>query len=214
MDFDFYDWVLYRSNTGLGEVEVARWLGVSHRVGRLMSYWLLPESGIPISATTVQRMTNDEKSTEEMQARMAQYDERLKLTFETPSADLTRTLRDVHSSYVIDPEDEDPTFFDEFTRVIDDGRLRHADDEHAATETEVTTDPYVGMEMALVRGGEGELIHATVRKRVRDHDGKPVGIAHANPLLDSRKYEVQYIDGHVEVLTANLIAENMQRIFR
>ena len=40
LDFDFYDWVLYRSNAGLGEVEVAKWLGVSHRVGRLMSYWL------------------------------------------------------------------------------------------------------------------------------------------------------------------------------
>jgi hypothetical protein len=153
-----------------------------------MSYWLLPESGIPISVTTVQRMTNDEKSTKEMQKRMAQYDKRLKRTFETQSADLTRTLRDLHPSYVIDPESEDPTFFDEFTRVIDDARLRHADNEYAAPETEVTTDPYVGMEMALVRGGEGELVHATVRKRVRDHDGNPVGVAHSNPLLDSRKY--------------------------
>jgi hypothetical protein len=50
LDFDFYDWIYYRSNAGLGEVEIARWLGVSHRVGRLMSYWILPESGIPISA--------------------------------------------------------------------------------------------------------------------------------------------------------------------
>ena len=49
---------------------------------------------------------------------------------------------------MISPENEDPTFFDEFTRVIDDVRLRHADDKYAATETEVTTDPYVGMEIA------------------------------------------------------------------
>ena len=90
LDFDFYDWVLYRSNAGLGEVEVAKWLGVSHRVGRLMSYWLLPESGIPISATTVQRMTNDEKSTEEMQKRMEQYEESLRSTFDAKSADLTK----------------------------------------------------------------------------------------------------------------------------
>jgi hypothetical protein len=38
-----------------------------------MSYWLLQESGIPIPATTVQQMTNDEKSTEEMQKQMVQY---------------------------------------------------------------------------------------------------------------------------------------------
>jgi hypothetical protein len=74
IDFDFYNWVLYQSNAGLGEVEVSCWLGVSHRVRQLMSYWLLPESGIPISATTVQRMTNDEKSTDEIQKRMVQYD--------------------------------------------------------------------------------------------------------------------------------------------
>jgi hypothetical protein len=54
LDFEFYNWILHQSNTGLGEVEVGRWLGVSHRVDQLMSYWVLPESGIPISGTTVQ----------------------------------------------------------------------------------------------------------------------------------------------------------------
>ena len=54
LDFEFYNWILHQSNAGLGEVEVGRWLGVSHRVGQLMSYWVLPESGIPISVTTVQ----------------------------------------------------------------------------------------------------------------------------------------------------------------
>jgi hypothetical protein len=209
LDFDFYDWVLYRSNAGLGEVEVARWLGVSHRVGRLMSYWLLPQSGIPISATTVQRMTNDEKLTEEMQKRMEQYEESLRSIFEAKSADLTTTLRDVDLQSIIDPENEDPEFYDDFTRVIDDARVKHVEDDHSIEDTEVTSDPYVGMEMAMTRGAEGNLVHATVRKRVRDEDGSPIGRAHNNPLLDSRKYEVEYVDGHVEELTANLIAENL-----
>jgi len=208
MDFDFYDWVLYRSNAGLGEVEVARWIGVSHRIGRLMSYWLLPGSGIPISATTVQRMTNDEKSTDEMKKRMERYEERLRILFEAQSADLTTTLRDVHSRYVIDPENEDPEFYSDFTRVINDAQLKHADKGYVR-ETEVTSDPYVGMEMAMPRGTDGERLHATVRKRVRDQEGMPVGVSHSNPLLDSRKYEVEYVDGHVEELTANLIAENL-----
>ncbi len=25
LDYEFYDWVFYRSNAGLGEVELARW---------------------------------------------------------------------------------------------------------------------------------------------------------------------------------------------
>jgi hypothetical protein len=38
-DFEFYDWVtFFRSNAGLGEVHLGQCLGVSHHVGRLMSY--------------------------------------------------------------------------------------------------------------------------------------------------------------------------------
>jgi hypothetical protein len=206
LDFDFYDWVLYRSNAGLGEVEIARWIGVSHRVGRLMSYWILPKSGIPISATTVQRITNDERSTDEMKKRMVEYDERLKRVMETQSASITG-LQNVHPSKVIDPDNEDPEFFDDFTRVIDDAALKHADDQ--VDTIEVISDNYVGMEMAMTRGGEGEMVHAKVLKRSVDEDGKPIGTPHTNPLLDSRLYEVEYIDGHVEELTANVIAENL-----
>ena len=75
-----------------------------------MSYWLLPGSVIPISATTVQRMTNDEKATCKLQKQMPHYKEGFQSIFEAPSADLTRSLHDVHPSYVIDPENEDPTF--------------------------------------------------------------------------------------------------------
>lgn len=153
-------------------------------------------------------MTNDEKATDEMQKRMERYEDQLRILFETQSADLTATLRDVHSRYVVDPENEDPEFYSEFTRVIDDAQLKHADEEYTK-ETEVTSDPYVGMEMAMSRGTDGELLHATVRKRVRDQDGMPVGVSHPNPLLDSRKYEVEYVDGYVEELTANLIAKNL-----
>jgi hypothetical protein len=33
----------------------------------------------------------------------------------------------------------------------------------------------------------------------------PVGTAHSNPLLDSWKYEIEYVDGPVEELTVNPI---------
>jgi hypothetical protein len=43
-----------------------------------------------------------------------------------------------------------------------------------------------------------------------DEEGLPAGQASLNPpLMDSRKYEVEYADGHVEELTANIIAENL-----
>ena len=41
LDFGFYDWVAYQNNAELALTEVGRWLGVSHRVGQLLSYLIL-----------------------------------------------------------------------------------------------------------------------------------------------------------------------------
>ena len=53
MDFSFWDLVTYKSNPGVHSAQIGRWMGVSHRVGAEMAYWVLPASGIPISCTTV-----------------------------------------------------------------------------------------------------------------------------------------------------------------
>ena len=39
LDFSFYDWCWYHENTGLGPTKLGRWLGVTHKVGGLVSYW-------------------------------------------------------------------------------------------------------------------------------------------------------------------------------
>ena len=44
---------------------------------------------------------------------------------------------------------------------------------------------------------------------MRDANGLPIRTAHDNPLLDTRLYEVEYLDGHKDALTANTIAQNM-----
>ena len=36
--FGFYDHVFYKENAGLRMTAIKRWLGVSHRVGGIMSY--------------------------------------------------------------------------------------------------------------------------------------------------------------------------------
>jgi hypothetical protein len=44
---------------------------------------------------------------------------------------------------------------------------------------------------------------------MRDDDGRPVGVAHENPILDTRMFEVEFLDGHTAAMSANAIAENM-----
>ena len=85
LDFGFYDWVTFKSNAGLGRPELGRWLGVSHRVGPMMSYWVLPPSGIPISCSTVQRLTNLEKKTEVWASKLEEFNKGLKAKFNAKS---------------------------------------------------------------------------------------------------------------------------------
>ena len=65
------------------------------------------------------------------------------------------------------------------------------------------------MEIGLPRGTDGELQFATVKREVLDTEGRSLGKSNNNPILDCRKFEVQYLDGSTEVLAANTIAENI-----
>ena len=76
-DFGFYDRVWFKEDTGLGETKLARFLGVYHQVGSLMSFWVLPASGIPMSRTAVQRVTNIESQTEQCKKIFSVCDSRL-----------------------------------------------------------------------------------------------------------------------------------------
>ena len=100
----------------------------------------------------------------------------------------------------------DQEFADEMTRVIDDANLPHAIDD---TSRPSPDDNYLNIQIGLPRGDDDELQHATVKRRKTDNEGNPLGQAHNNPILDSREYEVEFLDGTTETLTANIIAENL-----
>ena len=208
LDFGFYDWIWYKDNAGLGETKLEKWLGVSLKVGTLMSYWILTERCQVLSRTTVQRVTNLELQTEDILARGC------------------RTFNDAVAPRVGDPNYHDPgdgdgktnpadweldvefddEFNEEFRKVmISDERLPEAD---VSFTPDVYDDTYVNMELALPRGG-GEVEFARVTKRLRDKDGLPIGTANENPILDTRVYEVEFPDGHKASLAANPIAENL-----
>ena len=58
LDFGFYDQVWFHENAGLGEPQLGRWLGVSHRTGGPMCYHVLKTNGSVLSRTSVWRVTN------------------------------------------------------------------------------------------------------------------------------------------------------------
>ena len=206
LDFGFYDWVWYRENAGLGETRLGRWLGVSHRVGTLMSFWVLTSTGKVLSRTTVQRVTNLELKIDENKTRMEAFT--TSLTERIGGNDLV--VQDEMGNNVLDIDDwDDPAydeeFVQEFGRTINDPEIKEADQEFTPDSF---NDTYLQMELALPRDG-GEVQFARVVKRMRDKDGLPIGTANDNPILDSRMYEVEFQDGYKTSLAANAIAENL-----
>ena len=125
----FYDYGVYRHNAGLGDNSLGRWLGVSHRLGNLMSYWILPESGIPISVTMVQRLTRLEMQTANrwVKARMTDYEEKIKwrMELEDPIQMPPNIPMDLELGIL---GYETKAFLDDFQRVIDDPEVPHGSD--------------------------------------------------------------------------------------
>jgi len=202
LDFGFYDHVWYKDNAGLGETLPGRWLGVSHRTGRLMCYNILTQNGTVISRSTVQRVTNLELQERSVTETFVKFD-----------AEIHRRLKADDRGYDgskpnpkdwADMLDEDPDFKEEFDRLFSDISIPEADE----YTPEVLEDTYLNMEVALPKDGDSSQF-ARVTKRLRDAQGIPIGTAHDNPLLDTRIYEVEYLDGHKAALSANTIATNM-----
>eukprot|EP00978_Attheya_sp_CCMP212_P028675 scaffold99696_cov50-Attheya_sp.AAC.1 len=111
---------------------------------------------------------------------MQVFDDNLDSKWTAVSADISNNLNNVHPSKVVGMEDEDEDFIEEYNRVINDATLPEVDD----IDKELgQSDPYLTMELGIPRGDDDELEFA--------------------------KYEVQFHNGDTEVLTANIIAENL-----
>ena len=204
LDFGFYEWAWYKENAGLGETKLGRWLGVSHRTGTLMSYWILTKECQVLSRTTVQRVTNLELQTDENITRCKAFNEATFDRLGNPEY-FTADGKVVPGDWQDYQGQFDAEFQDEFENVVNDKTLPDADDEFTP---DAYDDTYLNMELALPRSG-GEVEFAKVTKRLRDKDGLPIGTANDNPILDTRIYEVEFPDGHRSSLAANAIAENL-----
>ena len=154
LDFGFYDRLWFKEDAGLGETKLGRFLGVSHHVGSLMSYWVLPVSGIPISRTTVQRVTNLESATNQNQKRFEVYDKRIADRFNEEYIG-ANYLQNHHQKPDVELWEElagdDEAFYEEFARVITNDDIPEADDEF---DPELF-DNYVNMEISIDRHDDG-----------------------------------------------------------
>jgi hypothetical protein len=76
LEYEWYQPVWYFDPTAFPNQRkiLARWIGIAHRVGQAMCYWLLPQSGIPITRTTVQPLTDIELQTDAIKEQLKSFD--------------------------------------------------------------------------------------------------------------------------------------------
>ena len=208
LDFDFFDRVWYWDQKKMDmtdeQARVGRWLGIAHRVGSDMTYWILTEAGTVIARSTVQHITVPDMATDAMKARVHTFDENLltRLNDENFQLDLPG-----HVFYSQDDDDDSPFSVDNIPTASEYGDMVQAPKLEADEIEYETFDPYLGAEFLV--NNNGESVPAKVVKRARDNDGKIIGKQNANPLLDSREYDCVLDDGTLYRYSANVIAENI-----
>jgi hypothetical protein len=79
LDFELYDRVWYYDQKKI-EIDgsgrrLARWLGVVHRVGSDLCYWLLLGSGKVIARTTVQHVVRDDYLNDDIRREIERFDQ-------------------------------------------------------------------------------------------------------------------------------------------
>jgi hypothetical protein len=210
LDFDFYDRVWYWDKPKMSmtdeQARIGRWLGIAHRIGSEMTYWILTETGTVIARSTVQHITVSDMATDAIKTRVHAFDANLLTRLDDEN--FTVNLPD-HVFYL---QDDDASHHDSHTLAAIPLDAEYGDmlqpDKPEADDIEFETfDQYIGAEFLVNQNGES--VPAKVTKRARNNDGKPIGKRSANPLLDTREYECVLDDGSVYRYNANVIAENI-----
>ena len=74
VDFSFYDLVWYWDTPHADEnPKIGRWVGVSHRVGSALCYWVVNANGKILARTTVQHVTVEEIATDDIKQKISRY---------------------------------------------------------------------------------------------------------------------------------------------
>ena len=117
----------FEQNASLCEPEVERWLGVSHQVGPLISYWILLKSDIPVSCTTSHPLSYIDQQTNWYQSEMKYFTENIEPKTNAAVTVPSKTTSPFKLEYKIEIIAEDDDFLSDFNRIIDDASIRDMD---------------------------------------------------------------------------------------
>ena len=216
LDFEFYDLVWWWDPTVPQHISptpkrLGRWLGVAHRVGTQMCYFILTSSGEVIASTTVQHVLRTELQVDETKELVKKFDDGIKerLNDENFMVNLTGDDIDFYLDDIDKPMGNEVG--DDVNGIEPDEK--EYQDQWGPDVEDVEQDDFGKYDRWLHAKVKydvgGEEVTGTVKKRRKTETGYPIGTAHDNPMFDSREYEIELPDGTIDFMTANHIAVNI-----
>jgi hypothetical protein len=213
LDFEFYDLVWWwdrpnKPNINDETKRLGRWLGVSHRVGSDLCYWIVTDSQQVVSKTSVEHVTRDDYLNEDTKAKVKEFEKKLGERLDDSNF-ILQGEDNVDLKMLEDLDDEAiGTMMEDGITPTEEEYDGMIVEEHPEADDEEALDKYLNMELRMGAGMDDER-WGRVIKRAKGIGGEAVGRAHANPFFDTREYEVEFTDGTIEQYAANIIAENM-----
>ena len=130
LDIGLYDRVWFKEDSGLRETHIVQLLGISQKVGSLMSYWIILTRGIPVSKTTKQHVTYLKTCTDSSKQHFKLYDKATKERFHNKYTEesfigpnITKPTMEMWYKLA----DDDKDFQIEFKKVFDSCDVKEAD---------------------------------------------------------------------------------------
>ena len=188
--FSWAQWVWYRDPNSFPEADVhlGRWLGVAEDVGQAMTYWVLTDKRTIIARSSVAPLSDVDMRSPSIKEQFTRFNDKC-------------FLQNARGG----PSPNGIEIFPEVIKEMDEDLIYNT--QEADEFTPESFDEFLSAQVLLPVGGE--LRRGQVTRRLRDHNGKPIGTRNANPFLDTREYEVSFPDGSSDAYTANIIAENI-----
>ena len=177
-------------------------MNITESFSNLILYHVLPESGLPITAGTVQKVTETEKQTETNKERIETFSKKLAEKFKKDRLATAGTKPDLKNW--TDLLENDKNFAAEFNRLYNNSNVPETDNDFDPDFHNI----YLNIELFIDRDSAYPKF-AKITKRIKNHRNNFIGTAHNNPIMDTRIYKIEYYNSSKQTLAANIITENL-----
>ena len=214
-NFKWYEWVKFRKP---GEPypypteHLGRCLGPAVNKGNAMSQNVVTESGKIIPTQTLRSLTDSEVRSSTEIERRSKMDKFIRSRYgdstSVPDNWIKRRRKPGDPEQNDDPNEANANEELKPTSDFYEDEVSNNKSEMPDADNIPDLDQYLHAEVLLPKDGK-HMQAAQVIGRSTDDNGIPIGEYDANPILNSRVYDVMFPDGSVQQYAANIIAENV-----